>query len=145
MKNKHITDEVVSAFKAGDYLALHRALGLAPHQCSPLPDTITALGVSQDPPPDWMTDERERSDWRNAQMLQAQLLRLVGWPKCRAAYRHNLAEALVWWRYCRSLVEHPEYGGHGTGSDLASRRRSLKKAEADVTYRRKLLAGLKAA
>ncbi len=42
-----ITPEAVDAFRAGDYLGLHRALGLAPWETSPLPSDVTALGVRQ--------------------------------------------------------------------------------------------------
>jgi hypothetical protein len=41
-----ITPEAIAAFGAGDWMALHRALGLAPWQVSPL-DTDTPL------PPAW--------------------------------------------------------------------------------------------
>ena len=69
-----ITPEAVEAYRAGDYMQLHRALGLMPWECSPLPDEITALGVDQGDPPDWMEPFPHRvADYRQAQELQRQL------------------------------------------------------------------------
>jgi hypothetical protein len=70
-----ITPEAVEAFKAGDYRALHRALGLAPWEASPLPIEVTALGVDQGPPGPgadlWV------ESWPKAQELQRLLLQEV--------------------------------------------------------------------
>jgi hypothetical protein len=76
--------------------------------------------------------------------MQRELLKAVGWPDCRQAYRDNLAEALQWQRYCKSLVDHPELGPAkgSTGADPVSRRRALEEAEANVEYRRRLLVNL---
>ena len=46
-----ITPEAVEAFQAGDYLALHRALHLPPWHPSPLPESVTPLGVDPGNPP----------------------------------------------------------------------------------------------
>jgi hypothetical protein len=43
-----ITPEAIAAWQAADFRALHRALGLAPWEPSPLPREIIALGCSQD-------------------------------------------------------------------------------------------------
>ncbi len=48
-----ISPAAVEAYRAGDYMALHRALGLAPYEPSPLPQSIEPLGIDPDqPPPD---------------------------------------------------------------------------------------------
>ncbi len=46
-----ITAEAVEAFEAGDFHALHSALGLGPWEPSPLPESIEPLGVDPDNPP----------------------------------------------------------------------------------------------
>ena len=46
-----ITPDAIEAFIAGDYMALHRALGLAPWEMSPLPAASNALGADPDDPP----------------------------------------------------------------------------------------------
>lgn len=50
-----ITPEAIEAFRAGDWLGLHRALGLAPWQPSPI-DTDTPE------PPAWAT-QRGKTGW----------------------------------------------------------------------------------
>ena len=50
-RQHRITDEAVEAFQAGDYIALHRALGLPPWHPSPLPESVHDLGVDPDNPP----------------------------------------------------------------------------------------------
>src|SRR6516225_6611684 len=42
-----ITPEAIGAWKRADFDALHRLLGLAPWEASPLPYEITALGCSE--------------------------------------------------------------------------------------------------
>lgn len=74
--------------------------------------------------------------------LQRALLEVTGWPDCREAYEHNLAEAEDWRDYCALLVRDSDAGHRGTGSDLASRRQRLKEAREEVAYRKKLLADL---
>ncbi len=57
-------------FEAGDYLALHAALGLTPWEVSPLPMRITPLGVTQGPPPAWAKEGGGFDSWAQAQELQ---------------------------------------------------------------------------
>lgn len=64
-----ITADAIAAFEAGDYHALHRALGLRPWQESPLPASVTALGVDPDHRPEWATDA-----WPIAAELQRELI-----------------------------------------------------------------------
>jgi hypothetical protein len=63
---QRVTPEAVEAFAAGDWSALHRALGLRPWQESPL----HALTPE---PPDWMTSEFYREDWKHAYVLRVAL------------------------------------------------------------------------
>jgi hypothetical protein len=71
-REHRITPEAVAAFAAGDYMRLHRALGLRPWEASPLPLEVTALGVDQGDPP------KDRSmwaqSWPQAQELQRELM-----------------------------------------------------------------------
>jgi hypothetical protein len=136
-----ISPEVIASWQAADCSALHAALDLTPWNHSPLPTEVISLGVHQGDPPDYL-DARQRQDWRKAQAMQRQLLKVAGWPDCRQSYRDNLAEALHWQRYCQQLIKHPELGGRGTNCDPKSRRQALEEAEADVAYRRGLLADL---
>ena len=46
-----ITPDAIEAFRAGDFMALHAALDLAPYEPSPLPQSVEALGVDPDNPP----------------------------------------------------------------------------------------------
>lgn len=142
---RQITPEVIAAWEAADYHALHAALGLDPWDASPLPEEITALGVPDD---DEVNAYRasvrgENGHWaqslKPAVMLQRQLLKIAGWPDCRKAYEENLEEAERTAAYCRELVEHPERGGQGTGSDPESRRRRLQQADDEVAWRKQLL------
>ena len=74
-----VSRAAIDAWQRGDFLALHRALGLMPWQESPFPQEIEPLGVHQGPPPDYY-DERGRADWAQAQALQRQLYELAGEP-----------------------------------------------------------------
>jgi hypothetical protein len=67
-----ITPEVIAAFEAGDYRALHCALNLRPWEASPLPLSVTALGVDQGPAPDWAN--LHTTSWAKAQELQREIL-----------------------------------------------------------------------
>ena len=71
-----ITPEAIAAWEAGDFDALHCALGLRPWERSPLPRTLTALGVDQGPPPEW--ENPQTSTWAMAQNLQRELLEAAG-------------------------------------------------------------------
>jgi hypothetical protein len=140
---RQITPEAIAAWKRADYMALHIALDLRPWQASPLPYEITALGVDQDDTP-----ENCGSAWDpsmpKAIALQKQLLELAGWPDCRAEYEKLLHQAEEYAAYCRELVEHPDRGGQGTGSDPKSRRQALANALERVENRKELLEGLEA-
>ena len=72
-----ITPESVEAFRAGDYMALHRALGLPPWHPSPLPDSVDALGVNPKGPPDYRTGESWGEFWQQAVELQRELMAAV--------------------------------------------------------------------
>jgi hypothetical protein len=78
-REHRITPEAIAAFEAGDYGALHRALGLRPWEASPLPLSVTSLGVDQDVPPDphpvgWAQSVPQ------AQELQRLLMAAAGHP-----------------------------------------------------------------
>jgi hypothetical protein len=45
-----ITPEVIEAYQDGDFLRLHRALGLKPWERSPLPQSVTPQSVGEEPP-----------------------------------------------------------------------------------------------
>ena len=84
-----VTAEVVAAWRAGDYLALHRALRLKPWQASPLPLRCTALGCDQ------RTEEQNAAmeykyriwdaTWPQAQELQRELMAIAGKPRKKGA------------------------------------------------------------
>jgi hypothetical protein len=63
-----ITDAAIEAFRAGNVLALHRALGLRPWQPSPLPLSVSRLGVDDDEPGPW-----SEAEWRLAMELRREL------------------------------------------------------------------------
>jgi hypothetical protein len=86
--------------------------------------------------------EKATANLSRTQALQRELLKVAGWPDCRAAYQENLREAEEWEEYCQELVDHPDRGHSGTGSDPASRRRKLGETKAAVADRRRLLAEL---
>jgi hypothetical protein len=75
LRRHRISPEAVAAFEAGDYCALHKALGLRPWQASPLPLEVTSLGVDQGPPPDGPT--AFAASWPVAQALQCELAALL--------------------------------------------------------------------
>src|SRR5689334_2775915 len=93
-REHRITPEVIAAWEAADFSALHAALDLKPWEASPLPREITALGVSQ-------SDVADPTRWADlwnesitqAVELQRQLLKLAGWPDCREEYEKNLRDA----------------------------------------------------
>ena len=63
-------EAAVRAFAAGDWLGLHRALGLRPWQRSPLDAS------SDEVPPDWLGD-RGSADFLEAQRLRLELERTL--------------------------------------------------------------------
>jgi hypothetical protein len=134
-----ITPEAIGAWKRADFDALHRLLGLAPWEASPLPYEITALGCSENDLP----VEPGSRDWEKsipkAVALQRQFLAVASWPDCREIYEEELRDAEKTVAYYRELVEHPDRGGQGTGSDPESRRKRLVEAEATLRYRQRLL------
>lgn len=72
VRDHRITEEAIEAFEAGDYLRLHAALGLRPWEPSPLPLSVTPLGVHQDEPPTGLTGWA--TSYPKAQELQRQLI-----------------------------------------------------------------------
>ena len=69
-RRHRIMPEAVEAYRAGDYMRLHAALGLKPWECSPLPVEVDGLGVDQGPRPSYYD---ERHGWEQAQELQLEL------------------------------------------------------------------------
>lgn len=65
--NAHVTPAVIAAFKAGDYMGLHRLLGLRPWERSPLPAESDSLGVYLDEVP---ADDGDIYSVRKAQDLR---------------------------------------------------------------------------
>jgi hypothetical protein len=80
-----ITPEAIAAYRAGDYMRLHRALGLMPWECSPLPEAVHGLGVNQGPRPSCWDDWH---GYEQAQELQRELEAVpAAWqcsPRCAA-------------------------------------------------------------
>ena len=68
-----ITAEAVEAFRAGDFIGLHRALGLAPWQASPLPSPASPLGVDPAVPPSPTDGTAWAVSWPLAVELQKDL------------------------------------------------------------------------
>jgi hypothetical protein len=131
-KRVAISPEAVAAWRACDYIGLHRALRLHPSEPSPLPLPVTALGC--DPSEEAYDDD----GWRRAVELQRELLRIAGAPDYRESYRENLSEAEARVAYCRFLVDNPGQGSRGTGSDLESREKALAEALEALEYRQAL-------
>ena len=140
-RKPRLSPEVIAAWQACDRRALHCALQLDPWEPSPLPSEITARGVSEDLPPNPNSGRCWDKAYPKVLALQRELLAVAGWPDCRAAYEHNLAEAVEWREYCAELVRDPDAGPRG--SDPAERRQRLKEAREEVAYRKRLLAELK--
>jgi hypothetical protein len=137
---RRINDQAIAAWKACDFLALHRALALHPWERSPLPIEVTALGVCEDSVRGGETPWDESC--ATALALQRELMELAGPPDCRAAYEQNLKEAEQYAAHAQELIDHPERGGHGTGGDPASRQRALDDALVELAWRKELLAAL---
>ncbi len=75
-RQHRITADAVEAFQAGDFMALHNALDLAPYEPSPLPESVEPLGVDPDKPP-----VRDGTCWADA------------WPKVVELQRELQAAA----------------------------------------------------
>jgi hypothetical protein len=142
-RKTRLTPEAIAAWQSCDARALACALGLDFWgEPSPLPAEIISSGVSPNLRPYPNSVRCWDKAYDKVLALQRELLQVAGWPGCRAAYEENLHEAEEWRDYRASLVRDLDAGPRGTGDDLASRRQRLKEAEAEVRYRKKLLAGL---
>ena len=142
---RRISPAAIASWQAADFKALHSALGLGPHEASPLPETIISLGVSEESAALVRRKGSSRcfeQTYAQAIELQRELMSVAGWPDCKNAYEENLREAEDWAAYCAELIEHPERGHKGTGSDPKSRRAALKEALAEVEFRKRLLFAL---
>ena len=73
-----ITLQAVEAFRAGDYMALHRALDLPPWHPSPLPESVEPLGVDPDNPPPENSGRCWDDCWPQAVALQRELQAAAG-------------------------------------------------------------------
>jgi hypothetical protein len=138
-----LTPEIIAAWQSCDDKALSCALGLNRFcELSPLPSEIISRGVSPNRPPSPNSDRPMDKSYDKALAIQRELLAVAGWPQCREAYERNLAEAEEWRDYYAMLIRDPDARYQGTGMDTASLRQGLKEAEAEVRYRKKLLAEL---
>ena len=72
-----ITPDATEAFTVGDYMALHRALGLFPWQMSPLPLSVDPLGCDPDDPPPDPEETGWTESWPLAVELQRELQKAV--------------------------------------------------------------------
>jgi hypothetical protein len=84
-REHRITDDAISAWRAGDYLALHRALGMKPWEPSPLPLDLTPLGCGQPTQEGAAAAGRDgpllwNQSLPRAQELQRELYRVAGEP-----------------------------------------------------------------
>ena len=140
-----LTPEIIAAWQSCDDRALSCALGLDRFgERSPLPSEILSRGVSPDFPPSPNSGRPMDESYDKALAIQRELLAVAGWPDCRAAYEKNLREAVEMRDYYALLLRDPDARYQGTGMDTVSLRQGLKEAEAEVRYRKKLLAGLDA-
>jgi hypothetical protein len=137
---RKINPAAIEAWKVADYLALHRALRLSPGDMSPLPETITALGCSEENPPnpDWKPRPWDKS-YTQAIELQREFLELAGWPDCRAAYEEKLQAAREMVEYYSTPPTH-----QGTGTDPESWKAGLEDALEELAWREQLLAEMPA-
>ena len=140
-----LTPEIIAAWQSCDDRALSCALGLDPFgELSPLPSEILSRGVSPDGPPSPNSCRMMDKSYDKVLAMQRELLAVAGWPDCRAAYEKNLRVAVEMRDYYALLLRDPDARYQGTGMDTASLRQGLKEAEAEVRYRKKLLADLDA-
>jgi hypothetical protein len=145
-KGGRLTPDIIAAWHACDFSALHHLLRLHPWDSSPLPKEIAGgIGVDQDDLLDFDPDTASPADQALPKVvaIQAELLAVAGWPTgARAAYEENLVEAVELANWCRQQVEHPNPGEIGTGCDPESRHEKMLQAEAEVEYRKELIAEL---
>ena len=73
-----VTPDAIEAYVAGDYMRLHRALGLKPYQMSPLPLSVEPLGCDPDEPPTGRPGTGWEASWPLACELQADLIKAAG-------------------------------------------------------------------
>jgi hypothetical protein len=103
-RRRQTNDAAIAAWRAADYIGLHRSLNLHPGHPSPLPSTITPLGVDPDAPPDEGDGRAWARGWAEAAALQRELFATAGPPDCRRAFAENLASAEEMAAYYRSLL-----------------------------------------
>ncbi len=77
-KEHRINEAAVEAYIAGDFMALHEALGLFPWQPSPLPATVHVLGVDPANPRPWPLDGFEIACELQAELEAAVAARGLG-------------------------------------------------------------------
>jgi hypothetical protein len=77
-RKRNIKPLAIEAWKAGDYIALHQALGLAPWEASPLPTSVCVLGCHHGERPSWINDAVV--NWDQALDLQDRLYEIAGEP-----------------------------------------------------------------
>jgi hypothetical protein len=132
---RRIDDKAIKAWREANYFELHKRLKLHPGCPSPLPSTVTPLGVDPDYPP-----ERDHTvwarGWPEAVALQKEFMAIAGWPDCRDAYEANLAEAEEWAEYLRNELEAAAPGAR------AEKAAELEDALDAVRWRKELLADL---
>ncbi len=80
----HITPAAIAAWQAADFHALHAALGLKPWERSPLPQSVSGLGVEEGCAPVEPSTASELS-YPKALALQRALVAVAGWPVANAS------------------------------------------------------------
>ena len=108
-RGTRITTEVIEAWRSCNFDTLHKALDLRPWERSPLPREVSSLGCSEGEESD---SGPSHESWHQAIELQRELIKIAGWPDCRAAFEENLRDAQSRVAYAQELVDHPERGGH---------------------------------
>ena len=106
-RGTRITTEVIEAWRSCNFDTLHKALDLRPWERSPLPREVSSLGCSEGEESD---SGPSHESWHQAIELQRELIKIAGWPDCRAAFEENLRDAQSRVAYAQELVDHPERG-----------------------------------
>lgn len=140
-RGTRITTEVIEAWRSCNFDTLHKALDLRPWERSPLPREVSSLGCSEGEESD---SGPSHESWHQAIELQRELIKIAGWPDCRAAFEENLRDAQSRVAYAQELVDHPERGGLGADDEKGRRKEGLAQAKANLQWREDLLAGLDA-
>ena len=138
-RGTRITTEVIEAWRSCNFDTLHKALDLRPWERSPLPREVSSLGCSEGEESD---SGPSHESWHQAIELQRELIKIAGWPDCRAAFEENLRDAQSRVAYAQELVDHPERGGLGADDEKGRRKEGLAQAKANLQWREDLLAGL---